>query len=64
MIIDTICETPFLQIRWLKVLLKLKKFLKDDALQKLEEMTPLAKIVPDAKPKPVIKEAGATCRSC
>ena len=32
---------------------KLKKFLKYDAIQKLEELTPLAKIVLGAKPKPV-----------
>ena len=37
-------------------LVKTEKISEDDALKKLEEMTPLAKIVPNAKPKPVRKE--------
>src|SRR3989344_2460197 len=56
MIIDTILRNTILADKMVESLVKSEKISEDDALKKLEEMTPLAKIVPDAKPIPVIKE--------
>ena len=56
MIIDTILRNTILADKMVESLVKSEKILEDDALKKLEEMTPLAKIVPDAKPIPVKKE--------
>ncbi|MGQ0791522.1 MAG: 4Fe-4S dicluster domain-containing protein [Nitrosopumilaceae archaeon] len=56
MIIDTILRNTILADKMVESLVKSEKISEDDALKKLEEMTPLAKIVPDAKPIPVKKE--------
>ena len=56
MIIDTILRNTILADKMVESLVKSEKISEDYALKKLEEMTPLAKIVPDAKPIPVIKE--------
>src|SRR4030066_225017 len=53
MIIDTILRNTILADKMVESLVKSEKISEDDALKKLEEMTPLAKIVPDAKPIPV-----------
>ena len=46
MIIDTIIKKYNLADKMIEYLWKKKKFLKFNAIKKLEEMTPLAKIVP------------------
>ena len=56
MIIDTILRNTILADKMVESLVKSEKISEDDALKKLAEMTPLAKIVPDAKPIPVIKK--------
>jgi NAD-dependent dihydropyrimidine dehydrogenase PreA subunit len=56
MIIDTILRNTILADKMVEHFLKTEKISENAALMKLEEMTPLAKIVPDAKPIPVIKE--------
>jgi NAD-dependent dihydropyrimidine dehydrogenase PreA subunit len=56
MIIDTILRNTILADKMMESFVKTEKISQDDAFKKLEEMTPLAKIVPDAKPIPVIKE--------
>jgi NAD-dependent dihydropyrimidine dehydrogenase PreA subunit len=56
MIIDTILRNTILADKLVESFVKTEKISADDALIKLEEMTPLAKIVADAKPIPVIKE--------
>jgi len=56
MIIDTILRNTILADKMVESLIKSEKISEDDALKKLAEMTPLAKIVPDAKPIPVIKK--------
>ena len=56
MIIDTILRNTILSDKMIEHFVKTEKISQDDALIKLEEMTPLAKIVTDAKPIPVIKE--------
>ena len=56
MIIDTILRNTILADKMVESLVKSEKISEDDALKKLTDMTPLAKIVPDAKPIPVIKE--------
>jgi len=56
MIIDTILRNTILADKMVESLVKSEKISEDDALKKLAEMTPLAKIVPDAKPIPVKKE--------
>ncbi len=63
MIIDTILRNTILADKMIDFLIKDEKITELNALQKLEEMTPLAKIVLDAKPKPkpveeVADEAG------
>lgn len=50
MIIDTILRNTILADKMVESFVKAEKISEDDALKKLEEMTPLAKIVPDAKP--------------
>lgn len=52
MIIDTILRNTILADKMVDFLIKDEKITELQALQKLEEMTPLAKIVLDAKPKP------------
>ena len=56
MIIDTLLRNTILSDKLVEHYVKNEKISEDEALRKLEEMTPLAKIVPDAKPIPVIKE--------
>ncbi len=52
MIIDTILRNTILADKMIDFLIKNEKITELNAIQKLEEMTPLAKIVLDAKPKP------------
>lgn len=52
MIIDTILRNTILADKMIDFLIKDEKITELQAIQKLEEMTPLAKIVLDAKPKP------------
>jgi len=52
MIIDTILRNTILADKMIDFLIKDEKITELNAIQKLEEMTPLAKIVLDAKPKP------------
>jgi NAD-dependent dihydropyrimidine dehydrogenase PreA subunit len=56
MMIDTILRNTILADKMVESLVKTEKISQDDAIIKLGKMTPLAKIVPDAKPIPVIKE--------
>ena len=56
MIIDTILRNTILADKLIENFVKAEKLSEGKALQKLEEMTPLAKIVADAKPIPIIKE--------
>jgi NAD-dependent dihydropyrimidine dehydrogenase PreA subunit len=52
MIIDTILRNTILADKMVESLAKLEKIEQDAALKRLEDLTPLAKIVPNAKPKP------------
>src|SRR5207245_4738237 len=52
MIIDTILRNTVLADRMIEHLVKTKKISQEEALKELEAMTPLAQIVPNAKPKP------------
>jgi len=52
MIIDTILRNTILADKMIDFFIKDEKITELNAIQKLEEMTPLAKIVLDAKPKP------------
>ena len=56
MIIDTLLRNTILSDKMIEHFVKNEKLSEDAAMKKLEEMTPLAKIVADAKPIPVIKE--------
>jgi NAD-dependent dihydropyrimidine dehydrogenase PreA subunit len=56
MIIDTILRNTILADKMVEYFVKTDKLDPDAALQRLEEITPLAKIVPDAKPKPKAEE--------
>jgi len=56
MIIDTILRNTILADKMIGYYVKTKKLGQDVAIQQLEELTPLAKIVPDAKPKIKIEE--------
>ena len=56
MIIDTILQNTILADKMIEHFVKTEKISEDAAMKKLKEMTPLAKIVPDAKPIPVIKK--------
>ncbi len=52
MIIDTILRNTVLADKMIEYFVKIKKLSQEDALKELEMMTPLAQIVPKAKPKP------------
>ena len=52
MIIDTILRNTILADKMVESLAKLEKIEQEVALKRLEELTPLAKIVPNAKPTP------------
>ena len=56
MIIDTILRNSILSDKMIGYYVKTQKLGQDAAIEKLEELTPLAKIVPDAKPKIKIEE--------
>ena len=56
MIIDTILRNTILADKMLSYYVKTNKLTSDAAIQQLEELTPLAKIVPDAKPKIKMEE--------
>jgi len=56
MVIDTILRNTILADKMIESIMTSEKISEGHALIKLEEMTPLAQIVPDAKPKLVIKE--------
>ncbi|MGQ0795288.1 MAG: 4Fe-4S dicluster domain-containing protein [Nitrosopumilaceae archaeon] len=56
MIIDTILRNTILADKMVGHYVKSKKIGLDDAIQQLEELTPLAKIISDAKPKIKIEE--------
>ena len=59
MIIDTILRNTILADKMIDFIIKDEKISELQAIQKLEEMTPLAKIVLDAKPKPKLVEEAA-----
>ena len=50
MIIDTLLRNTILSDKMVESLIKTEKLSEDQALARLEELTPLAQIVPDAKP--------------
>lgn len=52
MMIDTVLRNTILADRMIKSLVKFEKIDEAQAMVRLEELTPLAKIVPNAKPKP------------
>jgi NAD-dependent dihydropyrimidine dehydrogenase PreA subunit len=52
MVIDTILRNTILADKMISYYVKAEKLGQDTAIEKLEELTPLAKIVPNAKPKP------------
>ncbi|MFM8658607.1 MAG: ferredoxin family protein [Candidatus Nitrosotenuis sp.] len=52
MIIDSILRNTILADKLVEYYVKTEKLEIDDALNKLEQLTPFAKIIPDAKPKP------------
>ncbi len=56
MVIDTILRNTILADKMIESIMSSEKIPEGHALIKLEEMTPLAQIVPDAKPILVIKE--------
>lgn len=56
MIIDTILRNTILADKMVEYFVKTDKLDQDAAIVRLEEITPLAKIVPDAKPKPKAEE--------
>ena len=56
MIIDTILRNTILADKMIGYYFKTQKLGQDAAIEKLEELTPLAKIVPDAKPKIKVEE--------
>lgn len=55
MIIDTILRNTILADKMIEHFVKTDKLEQDAAMKKLEELTPLAKIVPNAKPKPKVE---------
>ncbi len=59
MIIDTILRNTILADKLVESFVKTEKLTQHAALHKLEEMTPLAKIVAGAKPIPIIQEEPA-----
>jgi NAD-dependent dihydropyrimidine dehydrogenase PreA subunit len=60
MIIDTILRNTILADKMIVYYVKTEKLGQEAAIVKLEELTPLAKIVPDAKPKVKIEEPQET----
>ena len=52
MVIDTILRNSVLADKMVEHVVKVKQFTAEQALKKLEEITPFAQIVPNAKPKP------------
>ncbi len=52
MVMDTMLRNTILADKMVESLTKTEKISKEQAMQRLEELTPLAKIVPNAKPKP------------
>jgi len=58
MIIDTILRNTILADKLIQSFVNTNKITNEHAIKKLEEMTPLAKIVPNAKPKPIPKTTG------
>ncbi len=60
MIIDTILRNTILADKMIAYYVKTEKLRQEAAIEKLEELTPLAKIVPDAKPKPKVEEPQET----
>lgn len=54
MVIDTILRNTILADKMVEYLMKSEKLTEAQALERLEELTPLAKIVPNAKPKPKV----------
>lgn len=54
MVIDTILRNTILADKMIESLEKSEKLSTADAMERLEEMTPLALIIPNAKPKPKI----------
>ncbi|MBM3903998.1 MAG: ferredoxin [Thaumarchaeota archaeon] len=62
MIIDTILRNTILADKMVESLIKTEKIEQEAAIKRLEELTPLAKIVPNAKPilKPEISEGTPT----
>ena len=55
MVIDTILRNTILSDKLVEYYIKTEKISEDESLVKLEKLTPLAQIVPDAKPKPVLE---------
>ena len=55
MVIDTILRNTILSDKMVEYYIKTEKISEDESLVKLEKLTPLAQIVPDAKPKPVLE---------
>ncbi len=55
MVIDTILRNTILSDKLVEYYIKTEKLSEDESLVKLEKLTPLAQIVPDAKPKPVLE---------
>ena len=56
MIIDTILRNTILADKMVESFIKAEKLSEAQSIKKLKEMTPLAILVPDAKPIPIIKE--------
>jgi len=55
MVIDTILRNTILSDKMVEYYMKTEKLSEDESLVKLEKLTPLAQIVSDAKPKPVLE---------
>ena len=55
MITDTILRNTILEEKFRESLMKMEGISEKDSIKRLEELTPLAMIVPDAKPKPVLE---------
>jgi len=55
MVIDTILRNTILSDKMVEYYIKTEKISEDESLVKLEKLTPLAQIVPDAKPKPMLE---------
>jgi NAD-dependent dihydropyrimidine dehydrogenase PreA subunit len=55
MVIDTILRNTILSDKMVEYYMKTEKISEDESLVKLEKLTPLAQIVSDAKPKPVLE---------